>query len=929
VTTASIKEEMIGQLKTIISSTENCSKTGQIVLGNIKQNDLEIDNTLSLGRIFVEIGNELDCVTYLAQRCHDKLSCGNFEYVCRTMALFGGLSGVLFDKLSEGASADLAMINLTNSLFLPHFSNTDCSALQISQLCEVFYRFMSNASGPCCNLVQTLVQSNQHRVAAFAAFLKLQTDSEEAIFLSVDLVTEMFDILNRESCQEFENTICNLAVLAERVPALRKHLMDYITMSLQEEQLSDKLITLLRVMKWSNSVESHVATIQLILDWKFTGESVKTLAPVLNNITAQCPDFSDMILHKITDILDTYPEEVSDCLYQVFQTKPEFVISYFVNDLPRLTVGMSLLMDLHKKYGVLNMADFCEGDLWNESQVFKFKTCVEFIAKAADFMNTGIENVVDLVKLIVYELTLNVMSDLSSKILDSIKMKDPICYRVVDELIRKNNMFIIYVVKDLINHGFEIDWRKVENLESLSLESLVSLSFAFEDVKLFKELTESKKDSELSVMERLCYINFTSYSTMTSDNEEIFEFLTNFCFDPDNTDHRMTARIFSVFLPILFHQTSASEEDIQFVLNSTAATLQTIIDILSDTPSNRERYHLTASLVSFTKLYSCFHDCLKVQKQERFQEIMEDWDAFYEPGIQDLVLVLHDKILSLSLHDKILSLSLPETASFLSPVILLAPSASVKSFMKSALDKSEDISFEECFEYVLKCYDQLPYETQTALFYLLLHCQKLFPQITETEVVTDDEAAEFASPPVIFLDALSTIDLVNFESEVEYESRLIKAAQIWTLLLISESKQSAEVMREHVEFLRSKQILSEFLDNIVYLIKFSSKKYEIVPMDMITEHGGFESHQLASTCFMGIATVFPALLRNWWKKLGKELTISVEKYVTSFVSPSLIKLETNLRTNPEDETLVVRLDKNPIFGLILPSVTRGDEPIYL
>jgi len=41
-----------------------------------------------------------------------------------------------------------------------------------------------------------------------------------------------------------------------------------------------------------------------------------------------------------------------------------------------------------------------------------------------------------------------------------------------------------------------------------------------------------------------------------------------------------------------------------------------------------------------------------------------------------------------------------------------------------------------------------------------------------------------------------------------------------------------------------------------------------------------------------------------WKRLDKELTISVEKFVTAFVSPSLIKLETRLQKKP-DETLTV------------------------
>ena len=886
------KEDMISPLKIIISNTDNYSETCQIVLNNIKENEFEINNTLCLGWIFVEIGNKDHCVTYLAGKCQDKLASGNFEYVVRMMERFSELSDVLFAKLTEGASTDVALNNLTNGVFIPHFSNSEYTPTQISRLCEVFYHFMHNSNGPCDNLIRTLVQSSQHSFVAFSAFLKLQTGcATDTVFLPVGLMIEMFDSLDRETCEQFENVVCNLAVLAERIPELGKHLMNFVNTTASEAELSDKLVTLLKVIRWSKSSDSDIATIELILSRDFAGECLKTLTPVLKNITEQCPDFSEVTMTKITNILDKYPVEVTECMLHVFKNIPEVVISYCVGKLPKLVVDMSILMDLHKKYSVLNMGEFSEGHLWSESQALLFKTCLEFISSSSGVL--GLASVEHLVKFIVYEFTSNGLADMSSKILNSIKIREEICYGILNELVRKSNMFVIYAVNDLINNGFKIDWSKIKGLETMSLESLISLAVAFED-NLLKELIDHKKDAELTIKERLCYLNFTA--SKTPNNEEIFEFLTVSCFEAENIDHQMTARIFSIFLPILFQSSSTVEEDIQFVLNSTAATLQTTLDILSDSPSSQEKYHLTASLVSFTELYKTSHDCLKVQKLERFQGIIEDWDAFYEPGIQDLALVLHDKMLSLSS---------PETASYLSPVMLLAPPASVKSFMRSALNKNEGITFDECFDYVMSCYGTLPYETQTSLFYLLLHCQNLFPAKPDNSVVVDEELAEFASPPVIFLEALSQIDLVNFESEAEYENRLVKSAHIWTLLLISESGQPSDVLREHVEFLRSKQILTEFLDNIVYLIKFSSKKYEIVPMDDIAKCDSFESHQLASSCFMGIAEVFPALLRNWWKKLGKELTISVEKYVCAFVSPKLIKSETNVRMDSDDGTLVV------------------------
>ena len=896
-TTSSIKEDTIKHLKTILSNSDYSSEICHVVLSNIKQNEFEITNTLSIGGLLAEIGNEAECFSHLASKCQDKLSSGHFEYVSQQLGHFKDLSEVLFVKLTDGAPADLAIINLTNGLFLPHFSNSDYTPEQISQLCEVFHHFVKKSSAPCSNLVRTLVQSTHHKVAAFAAFLRIQTAHQNMPILSSDLMIEMFDSLDPTDCDNFGQLLHNLALVAENVPELQKHLLNFISVSVPNVQIHDKLVKLLNVIRWNEGSTSHVQAIELILNKEYTRESLKIFTPVLHNIASQCPIFSDKILVKITDILSSYPEEVTQSLLHVFRPRPDVVISYFADKLPVLNVDMALLMDLFQRYGVLNMVEFCEGVTWSESDEIVFNTCLEFISCSDLSANVNDQFVENLVKLIVCELTHNGLNDLSSKILGCIKTQKDLCHKIVNELISKNNMFVIHVAKELIQHGTEIDWNQIESLESLSFESIISLARAFKDQAL-KDMINTRKDGELSVLERLCYITFSTPLSKITNYEEIFEFLTTHCFDSSNTDHQMTARIFSLFLPILFHTTSANEEDIQFVLNSTAATLQTTLDILSETPCTRENYFLTACLVSFTQLYKILHDSLKVQKLEKFQDVLEDWDAFYEPGIQDL---------ALALHDKLLSISLPTTAAYLSPVVLLAPPASIRSFMKTVLNKTEDITFDECFKYFMKCYTSLPYETQTSLFYLLLHCQQLFPTKPETSITTDEESAEFASPPTIFIDALSEIDLVNFESELEYENRLIQATHFWTLLLISESKQSPGVLREHVEFLRSKQILSEFLDNLVYLIKFSAKKYEIIPMDKITDCASFASHQLASSCFMGIATVFPALLRRWWMKLGKELKISVEKYVTSFISPTLIKLETKVQKNPEDETLVVSL----------------------
>ena len=106
----------------------------------------------------------------------------------------------------------------------------------------------------------------------------------------------------------------------------------------------------------------------------------------------------------------------------------------------------------------------------------------------------------------------------------------------------------------------------------------------------------------------------------------------------------------------------------------------------------------------------------------------------------------------------------------------------------------------------------------------------------------------------------------------EYESKLLKAAHVWILLLRHETSVPSAEIREHVEYLRSKRLLAEFLDDLVYFIEFSARKYEIVPLDDITRCETFQPHQVASSCFMGVATVFPALLRSWWVLIKSDFT---------------------------------------------------------
>ena len=82
----------------------------------------------------------------------------------------------------------------------------------------------------------------------------------------------------------------------------------------------------------------------------------------------------------------------------------------------------------------------------------------------------------------------------------------------------------------------------------------------------------------------------------------------------------------------------------------------------------------------------------------------------------------------------------------------------------------EDVSFEDSYLYLMSCYQHasMPAETQTALFYLLLHSQDLFKMAHQGQVMDEDvgdEGAEFLSPPKIFLESLAELEDEPVNSE--------------------------------------------------------------------------------------------------------------------------------------------------------------------
>ena len=822
----------------------------------------------------------------LVARCVEQMGSGNFVFVSRILEEVDELSEILFAKLTHDDTSDLSLINLTNSTLIPHFSNSAYTYEQISELSKVVIKLLPHGNTSYQNIVQTLVTHSLHRNVAFLTFLKEQVASpSNQLFISAKFMCETFDSLENELSQETEDIVSNLAVLSSTVSALNEHFTDNIRSALvSSHELSPKLVTLLKHMNWK---ADNIDTITLILENMITSENLAIYTPVLTKIVEQGLQYSAQIIEKILDIDEITVDDVEKCLSQVFKTNISPVLKYCSDRLSVPPISNSSLVELFEESGVLTLSESCYGAAWSDKDVLLLKSAVQFLCQASFGQDTS-ENT-HLSHLIVLDFLVN--KPIKSLLVDKIILNAPEDLNVIiSEIVNNHGMLVTYLLSSLLSYDFEIIWSDIDGISSLPLESLVILSekFGFNPTDIIL-----KTEDEL-----IKNVSYIAHLAVTSDSVSITKMVDvvaeSYLADIDTVPLKELPAIYKLFLNV-FLSDSATDEHIEFILCSTATVMQATLDIITTDFSLEQQFFLSAALLSFNRLYNSLKS--GIQTNEKYSQFSEDWELFFEPGIQDLVLLLHDKMLSFSLH---------ESAGYLSSIILLAPSNSVKSFMKRVLKCNDDISFNQCLHYIMGCYQTGGYETQTALFSILLQSQQLFDLKTEESCeVVEMEDAQFDSPPKIFMDCLSKIDLVNFENTSEYENRLLKATHIWILLLVSESTAPAHVIREHVEFLRSKHILSDFLDNLVYLIRFSARKYDIIPMESIMECSSFESHQLASTCFMGIATVFPALLRNWWKRLDKEMTISVDKFVKAFISPTLIKVETNVQADAEDDTLLV------------------------
>lgn len=885
--------------------TPTGNPTSLFLLQSVKKsNEAEVTNTLAISKILLNIrpeGKDI-ILRQISFRCEQQIAGGEFEYVSRVLEDIVGLSAVLFVKLTHGDSSDLSLINLANSTFIPHFSNTSYTTKQINQLSKVVIMLLPHSNSPYQNIVQTLVTLSCHRNTAFLAFLKEQVRYPSKQFLSGIFMCETFDSLSDKSSQELEDTVSSLVELCSSITDLSQHFVNFIQSSLTASppSLGDKFFTLLKYAKWT---PRYTESIKLIIESTVSSEDLVSFTPALTNIVATNPRFSADIIEKVINIDKITVLDIEEFFKKVFSPNIALVLEYCSKHLPIPAVDTSILMDLFDQFGVLSISEFCYGATWSDIDMLLLKATIKFLNQFSFSEDISEYVCLHLSRLIVLDFLVNKTDH--PRLVDRVRQHAPGALHIIlSEVIKNHGMLVIYLLNDLIIHNYEISWDKIDGISSLSLESLVILSENFH-----LNITDFIQAKESDTTNNLCYMAHVARQSDSATLSKIIDTLSEtYLGDIDNLCVKDLPLICKSFSNI-FHCNSATDESIEFVLCSTATIIQATLEIITEEFDLEQQFFFSATLLSFDRLYNALQSA--IHTDDYFSRFLEDWELFFEPGIQDLVLVLHDRILSSSLK---------KTASYLSPVVLLAPSNSVKSFMKQVFKSSQEITFNQCFDYIMGFYEKSELKTQIALFFLLLQCQKIFNLETEEiNEIEETEDAQFDSPPKIYLDCLSKIDLVNFESTAEYENRLLKATHVWILLLITESEVDADVLREHVEFLRSKHILSDFLDNLVYLIRFSSRKYDIIHLENVLESSSFESHQLASTCFMGVASIFPALLRSWWKRLGKEMTISVETFVKSFISPSLIKVETNFQTNPEDETLVVSLHLESLL-IMLPNL---------
>ena len=882
-----LKPELVPNLTSLV--TLSPSETPILALSKVAHNQHRAANISALVRALVGIQavDADEIFRYLAKTCKQELQNKEYEFVESVLSGHGPVSAMLFAELTEHDTPEVALINMANGIFISHFANPELSEEKLISLSKIFVYLLKSSDKQPCNICSVLIDSCPKRSVALRTFLEQQLSSSLELLPTGNIIRE-FESLDGIGD---EDIICSIARIARSSKELAASIALSIIESLKRSEMGPKAMLVLNIMQWDASTDNIDEILRLLLLQITSLQFLLPLMRSIKNFVNNLPHSSTPVYEKLIELLKTTEndDESSDgliaAIVSIFTGQPDFFISKALSSLPGVGADNARLMSLNMEHEILIDPKFSSSTKWTNGQTKLLEAATSFISQHPVPINVD-----DATAKIVCHNYFMENKDQIQKLLNSLTQNSALTQDVINSLLWEGNSIVVCLLKDLSEIGYIVDWDGLEGHESFSTTALTSIVRSTSQHEAALSVLESRENDGISICDKLCYLELKTFTLGPGNLPEIVEFLSESCLDSQVFDLKLATAISPVFQKIFLSPTS-TEEDIEFVLCSTATVVQNVLEAVHENLSLNEQYYLESFFCSFQSLFASVHQLIRSNAKNA--KFAEDWDQFFQPGIQDLILLLHDKILSYPFG---------VAARSLAQVVQVAPAASVKSFVRNTIRNSDDLTFDECYKYLSGCENWGCYQIQSSLFYISLNCQKLFPTV---QCVQSED--QFDAPPELLLSALPDISFKEdlALSEEEMVRRIVDLVQVWVLILVHESSIPVDTLKEHVEYLRSKQMLSQVLDIIAPSPEESTRKCDITLPEQLIEGWSEDFGRLKNTCLLGIATIFPALLRNWWQKLNKEMSTSVGKFVAVNLSPKLIKMETNIRESGDD-TLTVR-----------------------
>ena len=899
------------------------------LLSAIKSNDTEIKYTLIICRVLTSVlDNEQLEAFYetLARKTHDKFH--KYQYVSMLLENYPSVRKPLYNILNEGNETNIAHINLANSVFIPILSS--CDEDVVDELWSTILLILPYIDPDHQTaFVRLLLEAGGHKNKSVVSLIEHCWSDKETYMATSNVlpktyITEYFyqAVSEKDSTPSYMIELCARAL--SLFPELSQYYRDLLGYVIENNIITKQQIVIFSEIDWStlfmNVPDITDAIIKLPpiladIPSKYT-TVVRHLIPCLPTPTKeqfleQCfkEYLRDLTLENAEEIGKVISENLShDYLDYLCQSRDGHVL--FLKEISHMQYNHVLLLDMSERYNILILPNEEKHSFREEYQISQIVPMFSLYQSYFDHLSgLHITNFTDdilknlaliLYQLISLEYSLQVVVSppvnvgVAFRVIIELE-SDILVYAVINEFIRNQNMIVIYFLKDLLAVNFDIQWVRVKGGYELGIDLVINLATNFKHQGFFEAIESDLLENKgFSVPEKLLALEFVTARHNCSD--DLIEFITDYCLEIEQPSAALCGIMFRIF-HALFVCPSITDSTIEFLLCSTATLIQNMLNAKVNLP-----FYEIYSAIKFTDFYLVLSRLLAVAKGSTestvYSNFHEDWITFFEPGIQDLVLVYQDHLLDRIGEKETNIIVLRHIAE----VSVRAPVSSIHTYFKHFLNI---ITFNASFNFIMAKYNLsvvLSYETQKALFALLAHAQNEFEFLDEKNNLNDEQQL-FSSPSQIFLQHLDQITYDKADEE-RYQYCFARSAHIWCLMLQNESKKSPDILREHVSFLRTRSATFDFLSTLAKHLDFTVKKYKVQKINDLISDTSYAVADLAGTCLYYACDIYPALVRSWWKSLDKEYTIKIDKFISSFISPLLIAKETSI-TFEEDKFLQV------------------------